>query len=150
MQFFETICEIHRGKFLFERSLKKYMKNNHNILLSHTELICIQYLIHNPEASLYDLSKMSTLNLPQVSQVIKKLEMKELITRRVVSEAPLKFALNLSSMAQEMMVAYRLHMAEKISREFQEEDEVTAINEAIDNYYSIIEKIAGGKDDAAI
>ncbi|GLI56441.1 hypothetical protein PM10SUCC1_19550 [Propionigenium maris DSM 9537] len=150
MQFFETICEIHRGKFLFERSLKKYMKRVYNVALSHTELICLQYLIHNPESSLYDLSKMSTLNLPQVSQVIKKLEKKELITRRVVSETPLKFALNLSPIAQDMMVAYRIHMAEKIFREFQEEDAIAEINEAIDNYYSIIERIAGGDDDAII
>ncbi len=150
MQFFETICEIHRGKFLFERSLKKYMKRVYNVALSHTELICLQYLVHNPDSSLYDLSKMSSLNLSQVSQVIKKLEKKELITRRVVSETPLKFALNLSPSAQEMMVAYRIHMAENISREFQEEDAVADINEAIDNYYSIIERIAGGKDETTI
>lgn len=150
MQFFETICEIHKGKFLFERSLKKYMKRVYNLTLSHTELICLQYLIHNPESSLYDLSKLSSLNLPQISQVIKKLEKKELITRRVVSEIPLKFALNLSPQAQKMMVAYRIHMAEKIFKEFEDSGEVAAINEAIDEYYSIIERIAGRKDETTI
>ncbi len=148
MQFFETICEIHRGKFLFERSLKKYMKRVYNLTLSHTELICLQYLIHNPESSLYDLSKLSSLKLPQISQVVKKLEKKDLILRAVVSEVPLKFALNLSPQAQKMMVAYRIHMAEKVFKEFEDGDDVAAINEAIDEYYSIIKRIAGGEDEA--
>lgn len=150
MQFFETICEIHRGKFLFEKSLKKYMKKGYNLTLSHTELICLQYLVHNPESSLYDLSKLSSLNLPQISQVIKKMEEKDLVTRTIVSEVPLKFALKLSPMAQEVMVSYRVHMAEKIFNEFTDGDEVADINEAIDNYYSIIEKIAGRKNETTI
>lgn len=150
MQFFETICEIHRGKFLFEKSLKKYMKKGYNLTLSHTELICLQYLVHNPESSLYDLSKLSSLNLPQISQVIKKMEKKDLITRTIVSELPLKFALKLSPMAQKVMVSYRVHMAEKIFNEFEDGDEVAAINEAIDNYYSIIENIAGRKDETTV
>lgn len=146
MQFFETICEIHRGKFLFEKSLKKYMKKVCNLSLSHTELICLQYLVHNPESSLYELSRLSTLNLPQISQVVKKMEKKSLITRTTVSEVPLKFALNLSPLAQEVMVSYRVHMAEKILKEFGQQEDLKLINEAIDDYYSIIERIAGRKE----
>ena len=46
------------------------------------------------------------------------------------------------------MVAYRIHMAEKIFREFEDGDDVAAINKAIDEYYSIIKRIAGREDEA--
>jgi len=143
MQFFNTICEIHRGKFLFEKSMKKNMKKVHDITLSHTELICLQYLIHNPETSLYDLSKLSGLDVPQLSQVIKKMEKKKLIEKTTVSEVPLKLSLSLTSFAMETLELYRVHMARDIYDSFDDKREFDVINKAITDYHSIIEKLAG-------
>lgn len=143
MQFFNTICEIHRGKFLFEKSMKKHMKKVHDITLSHTELICLQYLIHNPETSLYDLSKLSGLDIPQLSQVIKKMEKKELIEKNIVSEVSLKLSLTLTPFAGKTLELYRVHMAREIYGTFENKKEIDVINKAITDYHSIIEKLAG-------
>ncbi|GLI57385.1 hypothetical protein PM10SUCC1_28990 [Propionigenium maris DSM 9537] len=139
--FFNLACELQKGSFLLNTSLKNFFNKTHLSKVNHLELLILQTLFYNSNINLYQLSNILGFTISQISSSISSLEDRKLVKKRIVNSSPLEYSLSLKDESFKILSEYRDYMTKTLLNSHLLTQKNINLNSIINDYSIIISKI---------